>query len=359
MGGTGIATRDPVFLNNLNPAAYTSLQSGTQIAEFGLFVESDHISDKDESTTATTGNITNLDFWLRFSKRWAGSVGVAPFSSVDYNIASTKPIATNTSMVYSGTGGVTQFYFGNGVQLTKNLSLGVTAAFLHGSINRKETVSSGLALGTEVNKVTAVNKGKFDLGFQYQFFMGANNSLTVGGTYANTVNLNASSELTIFQQTDTLASSKTKLNNYSLPQKFGSGIAFQTNRSTVSADLSYQPWSKATLESGLKLRDSRRASFGYQYRGGGTGESFLSGIILRAGAYVQENPLVLQNVKFNDWGVTMGLGLPVSNGRNAINLSYSFNQTGTLEKNLIHQQSHIFALDITFRDLWGIKRKFD
>jgi hypothetical protein len=261
--------------------------------------------------------------------------------------------------VYTGSGGVTQFYFGNGFQITKNLSLGVTAAFLHGSIDHKETITSGAALGTQVSNLTAINKGKLDFGFQYQFFLGTNNSLTIGGVYNSSLRLNTSNLLSIYQQTDTLDSQKTKIDDYVLPQKVGSGISFQTLHSTISADVSYQQWSKANFESGLRLRDTRRASVGYQYRGGKSGDSFWNGVVVRAGGYMQQNPLILQNLSFSDWGVTFGLGIPVSNGKNAINLSYSYNRTGTLEKNLIQQQSNIFALDITFRDLWGIRRKFD
>jgi hypothetical protein len=354
IGGTGYAIRDGLSLNNFNPASYTSIQQATQIMEFGIFLESDRYRNKRESTSSSTGNITNLNLWLRFHKRWAGSVGVNPFSSVHYNIAADN----STGDQYSGSGGVSEFYFGNAFQLTKNISVGVTASFLHGSVNRREIVTSGLAGGTEVSSITYVNKGKLDFGLQYMIPMGTDNSFTIGAVYNSRLSLDTREEMTIYHKQDTLASDKTNVDDYILPQKIGSGLAFQHKQSLVTFDITYQQWSKGKLEDDLKLRDTRRVSFGYQYRGTSAG-SLWNGVVLRTGGYLQENPIVLQNTSFRDWGVSVGLGLPVSNGRNALNLTYSYNRSGTLEKNLINQQSHIFALDITFRDLWGIRRKFD
>ncbi len=358
MGGTGFAVRDPLNLNNLNPAAYTSIQQATQVTEFGIFVESDHYGNKDAKTSSSTGNITNLNIWLRFHKRWAGTIGANPFSTVNYNIAASQSAGDNASLQYSGKGGITQFYFGNGFQITKHLSLGITASFLHGSIERIETITSGYALGTSLTNLTAINAGKLDFGAQYAFNIGDDKNITIGAVYENPVHLNTSLKTYVLQSRDTLSSDKSNLRDYVLPQKAGGGITFNTLQSTFALDVSYQQWSKARLEDDLKLRDSRRVSFGYQFRASGR-SSFWSGVVVRAGGYVQESPLVLQKTPFQTWGATVGLGLPVSNGRNALNLSYSYNSTGTTQKNLIYQQSHIFTLDITFRDLWGIKRKFD
>ncbi|MEJ0030676.1 MAG: hypothetical protein WDO15_10055 [Bacteroidota bacterium] len=144
-----------------------------------------------------------------------------------------------------------------------------------------------------------------------------------------------------------------------LPQKIGGGVAFQTRQSTFTVDLSYQEWSKGRLEDHLKLRDTRRVSVGYQFRGNNSADSFWHGVVFRTGYYIQENAMVLLQTPFTDWGATFGVGIPVSGKRNSLNLSYSYNHSGTLDRTLIQQQSQVISLDITFRDLWGIKRKFD
>ena len=358
MGGSGFAVRDPINLNNLNPAAYNSIQLATQLTETGIFVEGDRYRNSSQTTKFTTAGLNNVNFWIRFSRRWAGSVGMSPLSSVNYNITSGRGIGDNSSLSYLGSGGVTQFYFGNAFQLTKNLSIGATASFYHGSIVRKEMITSGLALGTQVDNSIYFNKGSFDYGLQYQFFLKKDRSITLGAVYNNRLRLNTSQQTTIYQQRDTLSNNRKNIADYVLPQKFGGGVAFQSRQSTFTVDVSYQQWSNGRLEDGLKLRDTRRASIGYQFRGSGT-ESFWSGVVFRTGYYVQENAMILQQTPFSDWGVSFGIGIPVSGKRNSLNLSYSYNHSGTLEKDLIQQQSQIISLDITFRDLWGIKRKFD
>jgi hypothetical protein len=359
MGGSGFAVRDPFNLNNLNPASYSSIQLATQVTEAGIYIESDRYRNSSQSSTLTTANLTNLNFWVRFTKRWSGSVGMSPLSSVNYHITSGRAIGDNSTSEYIGDGGVTQFYFGNGFQITKNLSIGATASFFHGSIDRKETITSGLALGTEVSNYTYINRGNIDYGLQYQFFLKNDRSITIGAVYNNKLRLNTSQQTTVYQRNDTLSSNKTDVADYVLPQKFGGGIAFQTKQSMFTVDLSYQQWSKGKLEDGLKLRDTRRMSVGYQFRGSKSADSFWNAVVFRTGYYVQENAMILQQTPFTDWGTTFGVGIPVSGKRNSLNLSYSYNHSGTLERSLIQQQSQIISLDITFRDLWGIKRKFD
>ncbi len=358
MGGTGFALRDPLNLNNLNPAAYSSIQLATQVMETGIFLESDRYRNTTQSSKFTTANLTNVNFWLRFTKKWAGTAGMSPLSSVNYHITSGQGIGGNSSLEYLGSGGVTQFYFGNAYQITKNLSVGATASYFHGSIARREIITSGLALGTEVSNNVYINRGNIDYGLQYQFFLKNERAITIGAVYNKQLRLNTSQQTAVYQQNDTLSNSKTDVADYVLPQKFGGGLAFQTKRSTLTADVSYQEWAKGKLEDHLKLRNTRRASIGYQFRGSSM-ESFWGGVVVRAGYYVQENAMILQGISFTDWGATFGVGIPVSAKRNSINLSYSYNHSGTTDKSLIQQQSQIISLDVTFRDLWGIKRKFD
>lgn len=359
LGGSGIALRDPYSLNNLNPASYTSIEPVTQVTELGLFFESANYRNTQESASFQTGNITNLNFWVKFSKRWSGTIGVSPFSSVKYNIVSGRRLSENSTLQYSGSGGVSQFYFGNGFKITKNLSIGITGSFLHGSIDRNETISSGLGTNTQMQNSTYITGGNLDFGLQYQFLLKNDRSLTLGAVYDDPLTLRTYGDRYIFQASDTISSENISLGDYILPAHYGVGISFQTPRSTITGDVSYRDWSKAHLDDGLILRSTRRLSFGYQYNGNPGADGYLGSVILRTGGYIQENYLVLENVPFTDWGVTFGIGLPSANNRGIINLSYSFNQSGTVANNLISQQAHVIALDLTFRDLWGIKRRFD
>lgn len=136
-------------------------------------------------------------------------------------------------------------------------------------------------------------------------------------------------------------------------------VAYRSQRSTIASDLKLKNWSNAQLDQGLALQNTARLSIGYEYKGNPKSEKYLGIIALRSGVYTQNNYFVLKNTPFREWGFSLGAGLPISSNRGMLNLSYNYNRTGTTEKKLIEQSAQVFMLDIIFRDLWGIRRKFD
>jgi len=362
---TGIGLRDPLNLNTLNPAAYTSIQTVTQMLELGFFYEHDNIKTTELTETSSTGNLSALNLWFRFSKKWAGTVGLAPFSSIDYTIISTKDFGeqSDAPVQYSGSGGLTQLYFGNGFQVTENLSVGFNAAYVFGSIESEETVATGNVTGLRLENDTYINRPTIDFGIQYAFPLKENRALNFGVTYASAVRLNTSSTKNIFQYVDTnedsLYQEEVNVDDYKLPSQVGVGVAYQSVRSTLAADIKFKNWSSAQLDEGLVLKNTTRFSMAYEYKGNPKAEKYLGIVALRSGFYLQNNYFVLKNTPFNEWGFTFGAGLPINGNRGMLSVSYNYNHTGTTQKKLIEQSANVIVLDIVFRDLWGIRRKFD
>lgn len=362
IGGTGIGLRDPLQLNNLNPASYTSIQTITQIFEVGMFIESDYYKTSRQTSRSSTGNLTSINYWFRFSKKWAGTFGLTPFSNVEYNISSNHLLGDGESTVqYSGTGGISQFYFGNGYQVTKNLSVGVNASYLFGSIQKKETIDAGIGAGTVMTKKTIVSQVNADFGAQYTFFLKKDRTLSVGATFDERLKLNTSGNIVVSEsfEEDTLWSESTNPDDFILPMQMGGGISYQTRRSSFAADFTFKEWSKAKLDDDVNLQNTLRFSVGYEYKGNDEIDNYWQNIQLRSGFYFQNNYLVLNKKTFVDWGATFGIGLPFNGNRGQVNVSYSYNESGTTAKSLIKQQANVFVIDFTFRDLWGIRRKFD
>lgn len=361
--GTGIAVRDVANLNMYNPASYTSITSATQIFEMGFYTERNFYRTSKESDNLTTGSLSGINSWYRFSKRWAGVVGIAPYSKVNYNISSTRSIGTDedAGVVFSGSGGISQVYFGNAFQITRGLSIGVDGSYLFGSIDKNESIVSGYGSGTTLLKKVTANKLKADFGMQYSFRMKKDRSLTLGLVYNPQVKLNTKAERMLLRtnEGDTTARAKVDVDDYVLPQTFGAGLSFQTPRSTLAVDVRYQEWAKATLENNVDLRNTTKTSFSYTYEGNPKGEKFWDFVQVRTGLHFQNNYLKLDEGSFNDWGFSFGLGLPVRQNLGTINLSYHYNRSGTTTSGLIEQHSNSIVVDFTFRDLWGIRRKFD
>lgn len=363
IGGVGIAIRDPNNLNNFNPAAYTSVQGATQIFELGLFTESNYYQTRNASDKFTTGNLSGINSWFRMSKKWASVVGLSSFSKVDYNIASSRTIGVEegSSVTYSGTGGISQLYFGNAFQINRNLSIGVDGAYIFGSIQKDETITSGRGSGTVLKNKVSANRLKADFGAQYSFFMEKGRSLNVGLTYNPRLRLNTSGSRMLIRtnEGDTTSSENLNTDDYVLPRSVGAGVSYQTKRSILAVDFVFKEWSDAVLDNTVELKNTSRFALGYTYDGNPNGEKYWDFIQLKTGFHLQNSYLVLDNTSFNEWGVSAGIGLPVSGNRGSINLSYHYSQSGTLQHDLIRQQSSVIVLDFTFRDLWGIRRKFD
>jgi hypothetical protein len=362
-GGLGIAIRDITNLNNYNPAAYTSIQGATQLFEIGLYTESNNYQTKDESGKFNSGNLSGINAWFRFSNKWAGVVGLSPFSKVDYSIASSRRIGLDdgSAVTYSGSGGITQFYIGNAFQISRNLSVGVDGSFIFGTIERSETITSGRGTGTVLKNSVYTNGFKADFGAQYSFFLANNRSINLGVTYAPELQLNTTGKRMLINtlEDDTTAFENSSMDDYILPYSAAAGVSYQTTTSTIAFDFVYKAWSDAFIGDNIELKNTSRFALGYSYQGNPNGEHYRDFIQYRLGVHMQSNYLILNSTSFNDWGLSAGIGLPVSGNRGTISLSYHYNQSGTLQNYLIKQHTNTIVLDFIFRDRWGIKKRYD
>ncbi|NJO70047.1 MAG: hypothetical protein HC830_12885, partial [Bacteroidetes bacterium] len=67
-------------------------------------------------------NFAYLAFGFRITPKWATSIGIAPYSSVGYNINTSKQVEGSTdtyNIDIEGSGGLNQFYWGNSYKITR------------------------------------------------------------------------------------------------------------------------------------------------------------------------------------------------------------------------------------------------
>jgi hypothetical protein len=329
IGGTGIAVQDENNINPINPASYGSIKTPiTHIHEIGSYLESNRYISNSVEESKTTGGITNLNYWFKFAPWWSASAGLTPFSTVSYNIKTVRELGTSSlvNYTYQGSGNINQLYLGNSFQVMKNLSLGVHASYLFGSIVKSESIdlSSESSYLTYENKIVA-RKFHFDFGLQYKIAI-KDKSLIIGAIADNGLQLTGKQENALYDvNSDTLSSAVGKSVHYKLPRYVGAGLSFQAKRYIIAADLKFENWSQA------------------QY----------------AGFNVQQYPVLLKGTSMPVWGVAAGVSLPMFDGKSALNLTYSMDQMGTEENKLILQRSQKIMLDIVFRDLWGNRRRSD
>lgn len=363
MGGTGIGVQDERNLNHMNPASYTSITFPvSHIYEVGAYLESNRYRTLESSESKFNGGISNINYWFKFKPWLSSTIGLSPFSSVSYDITTQKDltIAPQAAYRYEGAGNITQLYWGNGIRINKNLAIGVNLSYLFGSITRSETVLSQSDNALQLQNKTFTNKFNLDFGLQYKIHF-LRRALIIGAVYDNGLKLKGKSELTLTDiNNDTLTTYKGGNTHYRLPQNAAVGISLKSKRSLIASDLKFTDWSGASYSNqDVHFQDTWKFSAGYSYLGNENAENYFGLVGFRTGISYQQYHQNVNGQNLNLWGAAFGLSLPISDGRSSINLTYNYDQIGTLRNDLILHQSHKFVVDIVIRDIWGVKRKFD
>ena len=365
MGGTGIAVRDGFNLNYVNPASYGSISSPvSSIFEMGFYIEHDSYRTAELSEARTNGSLSNINYWFKFVPRWSSTFGLSPFSSVAYKIKTTRSLGgvTDVNYTYEGSGTISRLYWGNGFDITKNLSMGLNISYLFGTITKDESIktsnqSSSLIYENRIN----TNKVALDGGLQYEIHFKENNSLVIGLIGENSTAFRGTQKNFLFDSSlDTLNTSTGENLNYKIPASYGFGLALHRSRSILAGDLKFENWNTANAEDqDVTFQNVWKFSMGYMYKGNRDAMNYFGAVSLRAGFHVQQYPLQIDGTNLPWWGFTAGVSMPMFDNRSSINLTYSFDSLGTTQNELILQRSQQIMFDVVIRDLWGIRRKFD
>ncbi len=362
---TGVGVRDDYNINGMNPASYNAIvKPFTTLFEIGGNYESTFHETNVASSTSKTGGLNGINFMVRPSAKLGLMLGATPLSNISYRASATTQfpaISAPVPVLYEGSGGINQFYFGAAYELFKNFSFGGNLSYYLGTIKKIETVSP-TAVSPQLivnNRTTAHNSG-FDLGAQYSINI-KKTKIILGATWdpgaflsgyqaSSVVNLNL----------DTLSKTLPIYTSYRLPPTYGAGFSLKTKRSTIAADFHFIDWKKAVMNdiSSVSYQNSMKYSFGYEFRGDPYAMKYLNLISFRGGFFIQDYPVAVPT-SFKTWGYTFGISLPLENYRSSVNVNYSFTQVGTTQGGQVREQSGKLVIDFIIRDIWGIKRKFD
>lgn len=382
MGGIGIGNSHYLYLNNLNPAMLTRNSFYTTF-EVGMNLESRGFDTGQRQDVASSGGLDYmaLAFPLVYDK-WTMNIGLAPYSIVNYNMATSRPIeGTNSisNLRFTGDGGTTQAYAATGLKLFKGLSAGVRASYIFGSIN--EEVVNSLELANNVSNSfvsryynqTTFSDLLFTGGLAYRRELSSRRQtyFMAGLTYDMEADLNAErySRLERAGTTDGSASAVDTLahglrGNYFLPGSIGTGISFERlYHYTVAADFKWQNWEDYRGFEGATggLGQSYRMALGGEwipdYASAQPG-TYYKRMTYRMGLQYEKTPFMVNNESVDDFGITFGLSLPIANA-SSIHTSFLLGQRGNIENGLIRERYFRFSLGVTFNDRWFQRVKYD
>ncbi|PUZ25102.1 hypothetical protein DCC81_12395 [Chitinophaga parva] len=363
IGSSGMARQSVGFLNELNPASYAAVPTQNFMLEGALNFK---ISDYKSTQTSSTGG----DFQFRHVAfgfnvvpgRWGSAVGFSPYSSVDYSLSENKSIAgaaTDLKATVEGSGGLNRIYWSNGVRVTKNLSLGISSAFLFGPINAKETFNDNISNGSIYSQRSeyAYNVN-FTGGAQYHAKLSKKWNLGLGATYRFKTPLTMRPKITINNSSDqTLFEDDLAKEGFTLPVEYGGGFSLSNDKLTIVGDVRRQLWNDLNKTTTYQLKDATRISGGLEYSLTKTYyNGAMEGILLQLGGSHNESYLSIDGHNITDNNVTVGVSIPKGYILR-YSLAMEIGRRGTMAGGLV-QETYVNAVfHLTFRDLWFIKRK--
>lgn len=379
MGGIAIGMWGPGMLNPANPASYGTIDSAAFVLDASIFGNYVNHRTTLQSENSSLMTLNYVFFGFPVTQWWRTSLGVMPFSKIGYDVKIVVDMSqynfTNVINSIDGSGGINQFYWGNGFKIGKRLRLGIDATFLFGQARRSSMIyfpDSANIVGTKTQHNTTGSDFVFDYGAQYDIPLGKDQLLTLGVIYANSFNLNAKRSSIAYTLNggfnggvefplDTLVYEPEYKGTILLPTKFGFGAVFRKNNNwLVGADFEWQNWKKfKSFGQSDSLDNAYRISVGGQITPKHTSiSSLLKRITYRAGFNYNNSYLNLFGHSINEYGITFGVTFPMKRSRTTLDLAVEVGTRGTTQDHLIQENYVRFSFAVAIFENWFQKRKY-
>ncbi|TLX74677.1 hypothetical protein E9993_12230 [Labilibacter sediminis] len=362
MGGAGLALPTDNFVNVLNPASLTGVDSLKMLIDMGLNVNLTHYESKDGQGNAVSGGLNNITMAFRLTPILGTSFGISQYSQVGYNISSTAYIdgtLIEIPKTYEGSGGIDQVYLANAISISKNLSLGLKMSYLFGKISKSEIYTSEeIGGGLRLDYSDYLQQVQFETGIQYHFQV-EKNTFSLGAVYAHHTKFNTLREVLTASSGGAGIAEELEAEDYALPTDFAVGVAWMNISGFKSVfDYRYQNWAGISyIHPVAAYQDLHRFSGGFEYRNSNTRKA--APFLWQVGAYHEDSYLKVQGNALIDKGITLGVGIPVRNYRSYLNLSFNYGTRGTRNNALITENYYGFSLSMSMVENWFKKRQFD
>jgi len=377
MGGISYGVYSPFFVNTSNPATYAAFDSLSFIFDVGAHSKQSKLITQDLTQSANYTSLGNLLFGFPVARWWKSSFGLMPYSMVGYKMldSRTDDYAGNVNYLFEGTGGINQAYIGNSFSITRNLSVGFNFSYLFGTIDKSradEFPDSIYKLNYKSLRSARIHDVYLNYGILYHKQSKTGMQYNVGLVFSNSSKINVSenrldylyfkSSSGVDLPTDTILNLKTVKGNLKLPVNLGAGFTLgKTDKWLIGSDFQWQQWEKYSY---FGVADSLKNSMRFSLGGSFTPSfSTISGywqrITYRGGIRYTKSYLELRNERINEFGISLGVGLPLPRTRSTINLAAEFGSRGTIANNLIKESFVKFTLGLSIFERWFIIKKYD
>ncbi len=366
LGNGGIALESKNQINNYNPASFSTIPDKTFLLDIGFLGELNKITNNNKDELRLAANFSNLAFAFSVSDKSGLGLSIVPFTNVGYALIGIESNIEGsqdefTSNIF-GSGGLSDLRLNYGYQLYDNFSLGLRTSFLFGSIKETENILIGDAF-LNIDEENYYNGFRFGVGFQYEI----NPKYAIGFTTDLPTSLNGSQDRFVnksldFITTETEDEEGLNIPNFKLPLEIGFGLALKPfDGITLNADYKRNLWGLTDQKDDIgEFVDQSVVSLGAQYRAREQGLKYWQNIEFRAGLNYDSGYLKVNNKVIDNYSFTAGLGLPISRrGTSTLNISYTTGQRGAVEGILIQENFNQININLSLKDIWFKKIKFN
>ena len=228
-----------------------------------------------------------------------------------------------------------------------------------------------MIMSTRILNSTKVSDLKLKAGLQYNQPINDDYNLTIGLTYTPEIKINVRDKVLAYNYfisnsgidnvRDTLINTPELKGHMVMPADFGAGIILRkSNRWLVAADYTWQNWENYTLfDRSDSLKNSMGASVGAQFNPESTTLSpYWRKMRYRFGIRYSQTYLELNDNQLNEFGISFGLGLPLSRTRSTINFGMEIGRRGTTANNLIEETFFRFSAGFSIMERWFEQRRY-
>ncbi len=390
MGGVAQGWREGNTVNFGNAASYSALDSLTFIFDAGI---SGQVTNFSENSRRLNANNTSVDYIIgafRLMKHAGLAFGVMPYSNIGYSYSNESTIGASTNTgdskttctnTYSGEGGIHQAFVGLGIEPLKtrwtSFSVGANISYVWGDYTKSIVNSYSDAYVNTLSKYykAEINSWKVDLSAQFQQRLSKRDKITLGATY--TLGHEMKSDpycMIISNNSQTGVADTTTIEaqgKLAIPRALTVGLVFNhANRWRVGVDWKHEAWSGVdypmyqvvndqptyTMQSG-QFTDRDKFMFGFEYCHKELSRRWVDRVRYRLGASYATPYLVINGAEGpKEYGISGGLGIPITNGynnRSILNISAQWVHQEAV--GMIKENTFRINVGFTFNERWFAK----
>ena len=368
MGGLSAPLYSASHLNPENPASYMALGQNSFIFEIGATSEYLMLETPSSTYDNFNANFSFLAIGFPITKWWKSGVGIAPLTSIGYDIQQVIEMDYDGGKVitsYSGSGGITNFYFDNSFKIIKSLSVGVKLSYLFGPLINNETSTSINNSSTSIinrRDKSNISSLAFKTGLHFHKKISDKMFLNIGATYGLNSELSATDKLFITNVVsrlngvfiDTIADKTVNVGVLQLPQSFSFGASLNINKKIeFGADYSRSDWSESKyFDRDPNFADDEKVALGLEYIPDLNAIAYAKAIRYRIGANFSKSYLVYEDDQLQTYGIALGVGLPLKRNPSIINFTVNYKKRYIPGNNILSEHYLLFQFNMSLHAIW-------